>query len=114
LLVREVPLIKALSRTERQKVLTQIEVKVFRDKEFIIRQGDIGDYFFIIYGGSVRVVEERSFGFGEPTQSVTLVTLREGHFFGEMSLVTNEPRVASVISVGNTICLCLSKSVFRR
>lgn len=30
-----------------------------------------------------------------------------------MSLVTDEPRVASVISIKNTICLSLSKSVFR-
>lgn len=46
-------------------------------------------------------------------ENVTLVTLREGHFFGEMSLVTDEPRVASVISIKTTICLALSKQVFR-
>jgi predicted Ser/Thr protein kinase len=63
----------------------------------------------------VKVVEKRPHpdkGWDTPID-VTLVTLREGHFFGEMSLVTDEPRVASVISIKTTICLCLAKSVFR-
>ena len=36
-----------------------------------------------------------------------------GHFFGEMALFTNQPRIASVISIRTTICLCLSKKDFR-
>jgi hypothetical protein len=64
----------------------------------------------------VKVVESRpsvEFGWEKP-EDHTLVTLREGHFFGEMALVTNAPRVASVISVSKlTICLCLAKKDFR-
>jgi predicted Ser/Thr protein kinase len=53
------------------------------------------------------------FGWDKPYDH-TLVTLREGHFFGEMALVTNEPRVASVVSVSKlTICLVLAKTDFR-
>jgi predicted Ser/Thr protein kinase len=53
------------------------------------------------------------FGWNKPYEH-TLVTLREGHFFGEMALVTNEPRVASVVSVSKlTICLVLAKKDFR-
>ena len=47
------------------------------------------------------------------THDVILVTLRDGHFFGEMSLVNDEPRVASVISIGITFCIVLSKGIFR-
>ncbi|RYH24737.1 cyclic nucleotide-binding domain-containing protein [archaeon] len=75
----------------------------------------LGEDFFIIQEGSVKVVETRPSpekGWESP-MDVVLVTLREGHFFGEMSLVTDEPRVASVISIKSTICLSLSKSVFR-
>ena len=39
--------------------------------------------------------------------------LYEGHFFGEMALIYDEPRVASVIAVGKTSCLYLSKAAFR-
>ena len=64
----------------------------------------------------MKVVETRpspEFGWEKPYDH-TLVTLREGHFFGEMALVTNEPRVASVVSVSKlTICLVLAKKDFR-
>lgn len=39
--------------------------------------------------------------------------LYEGHFFGEMALIYDEPRVASVIAVGKTSCLYLCKAAFR-
>jgi len=109
-----VPLIQKLPRQERILILQNLQVRDFKDGEYIVRQGDIGDEFFIIQEGSVKVVERRPSPDKADTMiDVTLVTLREGHFFGEMSLVTDEPRVASVISVKNTICLCLSKQVFR-
>lgn len=64
----------------------------------------------------MKVVETRpsvEFGWEKPYDH-TLVTLREGHFFGEMALVTNEPRVASVVCVSKlTICLVLAKKDFR-
>lgn len=41
-----------------------------------------------------------------------LVILRKGDFFGEMSLTTNRPRVASAFSIKNCICLRLSKDRF--
>lgn len=115
LLVKTVPLIQTLPRKERMTILQNLQIREFKDGEYICRQGEIGEEFFIIQEGSVKVVERRASpdrGWDAPID-VTLVTLREGHFFGEMSLVTDEPRVASVISVKNTICLCLAKSVFR-
>lgn len=41
-----------------------------------------------------------------------LVILRKGDFFGEMSLTTNRPRVASAFSIKNCICVRLSKDLF--
>lgn len=102
-------------RKERLEIIEKMQIREFKDGEYIIRQGERGEEFFIIQEGAVRVVEKRPSpdkGWDNP-QYVTLVTLREGHFFGEMSLVNDEPRVASVISVKLTICLTLSKSAFQ-
>eukprot|EP01034_Spumella_vulgaris_P036339 gene36339-44829_t len=107
LLGRSVPLIQGLPRKERIQILQSLTIKEFKDKEYIIRQGDVGEECYIIQEGSVKVVETRD---GEDR---FLVTLREGHLFGEMSLVADEPRVANVISIKTTICLCLTKQVFR-
>lgn len=108
-------MIQKLPRKERSTILQHLQIREFKDGDYIIKQGEKGEDFFIIQEGSVKVVETRPSpdkGWDAP-QDVVLVTLREGHFFGEMSLVTDEPRVASVISIKTTICLSLSKSVFR-
>jgi [calcium/calmodulin-dependent protein kinase] kinase len=114
LLVKTVPLIQILPRKERSHILQSLVVREYRDGEYIIRQGEKGEEFFIIQDGAVKVVQQRPSAEkdGPPTE-VTLVTLREGHFFGEMSLVSDEPRVASVVSVRNAICFVLSKQAFQ-
>lgn len=115
LLIKTVPMIQMLPRKERQKILQNLQIREFKDNEYIIKQGDHGEDFYIIQDGSVQVTEKRphiEYGWNQPYEHI-LVTLREGHFFGEMALVTNEPRVASVISIRTTICLCLSKKDFR-
>jgi CRP-like cAMP-binding protein len=106
-------MIQKLPRKERSTILQNLEVREFKDGDYICTQGEQGKEFFIIQEGSVKVVERRPNPEGG-FQDVVLVTLREGHFFGEMSLVTDEPRVANVISIKNTICLSLSKTVFRK
>jgi CRP-like cAMP-binding protein/predicted Ser/Thr protein kinase len=115
LLVKNVPLIQRLNRGERSQIIQNLIVREYKDGEEIVKQGDPGNEFFIIQEGSVRVVEERDHPDKPGAKiQVTLVTLREGHFFGEMSLVTDAPRVASVYSVKTTICLALAKTIFRK
>jgi serine/threonine protein kinase len=78
--------------------------KVFSDKEYIIKEGDHGDEFYIILEGAANV-EDSTHG--------TLASLHEGHCFGEMALLSDEPRVASVVAVGRCVCLCLAQTAFR-
>ena len=56
----------------------------------IARQGEIGTGFFIVVSGAVRVVRD-----GE-----TIAELGPGQFFGELSVIDRQPRVAQVISFG--------------
>ncbi len=64
----------------------------------IARQGEIGTGFFIVVSGAVRVVRD-----GE-----TLAELGPGAFFGELSVIDREPRLAQVISSAPTTCLALA------
>ena len=80
-------------------MISQSLIKEFREGEYIIRQGEVGEELFIILEGACEVVEDKNFvksNSSKEQQSpeekvpniVKLVTLREGHFFGEMSLMT--------------------------
>ena len=63
----------------------------------IVRQGEIGTGFFLITAGRTRVVRD-----GE-----TLAELGPGEFFGELSLLDGEPRIAAVVSETPTTCLAI-------
>lgn len=105
------PLAKLIPREKQGEIIQQMTIKLFEVGHYIIRQGEMGDEFFIIVEGSVEVKEDRFEN--DKSKSVTLVTLREGHFFGEMSLILDEPRVASVVAAESVSCLCLSKTNFK-
>lgn len=78
----------------------------FGNGEVLVREGEVGDSLFVIEHGRVRVTKapERPDG-----GMITLATLTEGGFFGEMSLLTGEPRSATVTSDGGCEVLVLAK-----
>lgn len=69
----------------------------------IIKQGEIGDRFYIVYEGSVGV-----FVNGE-----RVAGLKEGTFFGEKALLENEVRAADVIAETYVTCYTLQRGVFQ-
>ncbi|MEM7588408.1 MAG: ATP-binding cassette domain-containing protein, partial [Acidobacteriota bacterium] len=71
---------------------------------FIFRQGDVAQRFFIVWQGSVRIHNEDT---GED-----LAVLETGAFFGEVALLTGQPRNASAIVATDAVLLTLDKADF--
>jgi CRP-like cAMP-binding protein len=80
-----------------------VEVE-FGKGQRIARQGEVETGFFLIVAGSVSIVRD-----GE-----VLAHLGPGEFFGEMSLLDHEPRVASAVADEPTTCLALPSWDFKR
>lgn len=91
-----IPIFAPLSDPETQRLASGSLVRVFAPGEAIVRQGQKGKSMFVINRGSVKVQIKSE----ETTK--TLRTLREGDFFGEMGLLTGEPRTATVIAEEET------------
>jgi small-conductance mechanosensitive channel/CRP-like cAMP-binding protein len=87
--LRQVDLFAPLEPAELDVLARGMRPVRFAAGESIMRQGDPGDSLFLITKGDVLV----SIGAHGMNQSVT--TLQPGSFFGEMSLVTGEPRTAT-------------------
>lgn len=80
--------------------------KVYQKGDVIIKEGDPGNEMFIIKTGSVEVVK------GGGDKKVILTTLKRGDFFGEMSVLEDLFRSATVIAREETHLIILSSGNF--
>ena len=87
-----------------------LEEHHFKANDTIIQQGDQGEAFYIVVSGSVRVELK-----DPETKKKILVKdkLTAGAYFGEMALLHDAPRMASVLANENTVCMALERSVFK-
>ncbi len=79
----------------------------FEPGDFIIRQGDVGDQFYVIVSGEVEVFKELPNG-----QKIPLARLGKGEFFGETALMTGRRRNASVRATSPVDLMCLGRDEF--
>ena len=96
-----------LGNDQIAKLASALDVSTYEDGEYILRQGEVGDSFFIIESGAVKCTQVKSNG-----REVELITLGNGDYFGEMALMLNETRHANCIAVGETKCFTLDRSKF--
>jgi CRP/FNR family transcriptional regulator, cyclic AMP receptor protein len=82
---------------------TAIEVD-FPAGHVIARQGEIGTGFFLVVEGRVKVVRDAQ----------TIATMGPGEFFGELSVLDGQPRIAQVVAEAATRCLALPSWEFER
>jgi CRP-like cAMP-binding protein len=79
----------------------------FDSGDVIVRQGAPADKFFIIVEGEVDVVRE------EGGQQHQLATLQRGQFFGEMAILRDAPRMATVTAKAPTTVFAMERDAFR-
>ncbi len=87
-ILARMPLFRALNDREILRLLQVVEVQAYKDADVVIREGDRGEELFIVLTGSVKVVRG----------DTELARFKPGDHFGEMALVRNQPRSATVIS----------------
>ena len=96
-----------LSNDQIGKLAGALDMKLYKFGEEIVRQGDVGNTFFIIERGSVKCTQIKSSGI-----EIELIRLNSGDYFGEMALMLEETRHASVIAIDNCKVLSLDKDKF--
>ena len=89
-----VPIFDTLTRRQKQNLHALIHVRQFSPDEIVFRQGDPGVGLYIIREGAVSVWREH----GDMTKT-KIADLSDGDFFGEISLLNDSPRSATVVSV---------------
>ena len=99
----QIPLFSHLAEDAFIRVLASLRLRRFTDGQTIVNEGESGDSFFMLADGVVVVSKTMT---GRP---VTLAHLHQGAVFGEMALVSNAPRAATVQARGDVDLLELRR-----
>lgn len=107
-LLKVSPLFQTLSDQDRMEVINKFENVELDTGDVIIREGEEGKALYVIKHGAIDVVKIHP----ETKEKLLLATLREGDFFGEISLLQNQPTTATCIAKVPTSLLRLPKPAF--
>lgn len=103
------PAFSALPRERVAMLLLKLEPLIVKTGAAVIRQGEEGDYYYIIKEGEFSVSRKNAQG------KVSLVTkIKRGGVFGEEALLTGEPRNANIVAMSDGIVMRLAKADFEQ
>ncbi|XP_072027165.1 cAMP-dependent protein kinase type II regulatory subunit-like [Amphiura filiformis] len=106
-----VSMLKSLEPYERMNLADALVSKTYSDGDCIIKQGAEADGCYFIEEGTVRIAMTNK---DDPTKEMEVARLSRGQYFGELALLTNNPRAASVYTVGECRCAFLDVNAFER
>jgi CRP-like cAMP-binding protein len=96
-------ILRMLDTQGRRRLLDAAEAITFQDQSEVVKEGDPGDALYIIVDG-IASVQVDDMGATKP-----VAELCDGAFFGEMAVITNQPRSATVVASGQLSVLKIPK-----
>jgi cAMP-dependent protein kinase regulator len=102
--LEEVPILSSLTPYERSKISDALETQKFAPGDVIIHEGDPGHSFYLLESGEAAAYK------GEKQ----VLSYKKGDFFGELALLNDAPRAASVIATSDVKVATLGKNAFQR
>lgn len=106
----KVQILSKMDPYERSQLADVLKTLKFEPGEYIIKQGDVGNDFYIVEEGhaiATKVIHE-----GHAAEEV--MKYNPGDYFGELALIKNEPRAANIQAVSKVHCLSLDRHSFKR
>ena len=105
--LRRVDVFAKLGPTELSNIAEKMTREHHPARATIIQQGEIGDKFYVVEKGAVEVLV------ADDGQSRVVNRLKEGDFFGEVALISGQPRNATIASCDEVILYSLGKQDFQ-
>lgn len=99
-----VPVLDPLTGVEKSKLSDALKPKYFLAGDVIIREGDKADGMYFIEKGNVNII----------IKNKTVGTLEQGEYFGELALLTKNPRAATIVAKEDVTVAFLEMDSFER
>ena len=106
--IASIPMFRHLGIRQRARLALLFCRRTYQPGAVIVRQGDTSMSFYVVLTGKVRVVRQSAGG------TVDIVEEGPGSFFGEMGVIDDLPRAATVVALAPTECGLLAKWDFQR
>ncbi len=107
--LKNIPLFASVPEKDLELIAADLQDSNFKSGEAIIQEGEFGNCLYVIKSGRVKVVKSLN---AEENEEIILSHLEDGDYFGEMSLITGDPRSATVIAESDVDLWKLSKTDF--
>jgi CRP/FNR family transcriptional regulator, cyclic AMP receptor protein len=96
--LRNIPLLKGLAAEDMARVKADLRVRHFNRRDVVLQKGGFGDSLLFLLSGQLQVVDVTEDG-----RAIGLRMLKEGDFFGEIAIINNTTRSASVVAQTNVL-----------
>ncbi len=107
-LLRKIPMFAKMDMSKLKLLAFASEIVEFEDGDVVFKSGDSADFAYVIMEGAVDVVTETDAG------PVVSVTIRQNQLIGELGLLNNAPRIATLIANGNLRAMKITADMFFR
>merc|ERR1719160_1089505 len=104
--LKTVPLLQSMSDYERSQVADGLKSEKFDSGAVIMKEKDPGDKFYILEEGTAEAVKEG--------KAEAVMSYNAGDYFGELALLRNQPRAATVTCTSACKVLTLDRRAFKR
>ncbi len=106
-LLREIPFFEAFTDDELDFFARNVSLRYFPDETVLFNEGDIGDYLFFVVEGKIEVCLQST-----DSRPLIIAAFEQGSCIGEMSLVDDYPRSATIVVREPSELLILTKTRF--
>ena len=110
-LLKSIPLFAKIEPSKLKLLAFTSERLTFDPEQVLCKQGDPGDSAYVVIDGEVRISIDAPTA---PTGRIAIATLGPGAIVGEIAILCDVPRTATVTSTGKTVTLRISKELFFR
>uniref|UniRef100_A0A3B1KHC4 cGMP-dependent protein kinase n=1 Tax=Astyanax mexicanus TaxID=7994 RepID=A0A3B1KHC4_ASTMX len=107
--LRSVSLLASLPEDKLTKIVDCLEVEYYDKGDYVIREGEEGNTFYIIARGKVKVTQSTK----DHEEPQVINTLQKGDYFGEKALISDDVRSANIIADEDGVeCLVIDRETF--
>ncbi len=102
-------LFSSYANEEHTAIVSAFENKVVTEGTFVIRQGESGDNFYVVESGALEIYVRNASG----VETKVGTPLGPGSYFGELALMYNTPRAASIKATANCVIWAIDRASYR-